>query len=490
MTEHDTIFINNKWKPGTGSLFSSSNPATGEVLWKGKSATEQEVHQAVIAAKKGCKDWAGFSLLDRFHYLLKYAEELKASHSFLATCISKETGKPLWESFAEVDLMINKIKISFDAYEERCKKIRREHSLFEVIVEHRPHGVLGVLGPYNFPGHLINGHIIPALLAGNTIVLKPSEQTPWVAEEILRIWEKVGLPDGVINLVQGGKETGIALVEDSDVNGILFTGSVATGKRIMESIGSDTSKILALEMGGNNPLLLGTVDQMDAAAYLALHSAYISSGQRCTCARRLIIPNDERGIAMIDRLVKMIEDVCVGPYTMNPEPFMGPVISEKHAKDLLAVQESFRSKGGEVLVAMKHLRPGTGFISPGLMDVTKIKERLDEEIFGPFLQVIRVNSFEEAVEEGNRTKYGLSAGLLSEREEEFRYFYENVQAGIVNWNYSTIGASSLAPFGGIKASGNFRPSAFYAADYCSYPVASSRSSELKIPSVLPPGITI
>lgn len=490
MSENEGVFINNQWKRGTGSLFSSLNPATGEVIWNGRAAAQTEIDEAVRQCSESFQQWSTLPIDERSHYLTEFSEILRDSQRELAETISRETGKPLWDAINEIESMINKVGTSLEAYGRRCAGMIRDQPHARSITRHRPHGVVAVFGPYNFPGHLPNGHIIPALLAGNTVVFKPSEFTPMTAEQTIHYWQKAGLPAGVLNLVQGGRETGEALYQHPEIHGVFFTGSYPTGKILAEYFASQPSKILALEMGGNNPLVVSEINNVKAAAYIAIQSAFLTTGQRCTCARRLIIPKTQQGNEVIEALIEMISSIVIGPYTDIPEPFMGPLISEKQASKVLAAQENLRAMGGKSLVEMRHLKKGTGFVSPGIMDVTPIKERPDEEIFGPFLQVIRVNDFQEAIDEANHTKYGLTAGLLSQKQEEYTYFYRHIQAGIINWNAPLTGASSAAPFGGIKCSGNHRPSAYYAADYCAYPVASLESPELKMPVFLSPGIHI
>jgi len=488
MSENESLFIDNQWKRGTGTLFSSQNPANGETLWQGREGAPSDINEAIISAKQAFGSWAALSIDERSRFLINFAAILRSSHRELAETISKETGKPLWDSLNEVEGMINKVNISIEAYRQRCVETIRNQPYSRLITRHRPHGVVAVFGPYNFPAHLPNGHIIPALLAGNTLVFKPSEFTPLVAEQTLRLWQKVGLPPGVLNLVQGGRETGKALAHHPELQGIFFTGSCSTGLYLSQSLGSQLSKIIALELGGNNPLVVGSITDFRAAAYMILQSAFLSTGQRCTCARRLIIPDTQIGENVLIALMGMMGSLSIGPYTQKPEPFMGPVISEKHAKQIIDSQAFLKSKGGKVLIEMRHLKRGTGFVSPGLMDVSTIKERPDEEIFGPFLQVIRVHDLQEAIHEANQTKFGLTAGLLSQKQEEYDNFIQQIQAGIINWNAPLTGASSMAPFGGIKSSGNYRPSGFYTADYCSYPVASTETPDLKIPSIVSPGI--
>jgi succinylglutamic semialdehyde dehydrogenase len=348
---------------------------------------------------------------------------------------------------------------------------------------------MAVLGPFNFPGHLPNGHIVPALLAGNTVVFKPSEMTPMVAQKTLECWQAANIPPGVINLVQGGKETGKALSEHKDINGLLFTGSWNTGCHFAKLFAEYPEKILALEMGGNNPYIISSVQNIQAAAYLTIQSAFLTSGQRCTCARRLIIIDSPQSKTFLSTLIKMAESIRVGAYTDSPEPFMGPLISAAAASMLISKHDSLIRQGAIPILPLKILSKGPAFLSPGIIDVSAITSP-DEELFGPLLQVIHVPNFTAALEIANRTKYGLAAGLLSDKPKEYELFYKYVKAGIINWNTPLTGASSAAPFGGIGQSGNHRPSALYAADYCAYPIASLERGTIVTTTELLPGIEV
>ena len=229
--------------------------------------------------------------------------------------------------------MVGKIDLSAKAYEERTGVVAKPAPAgSEAWLRHRPHGVVAVFGPYNFPGHLPNGHIVPALLAGNTVVFKPSELTPMVAELTIKCWLAAGLPAGVINLVQGAKETGIALANHQDIDGLFFTGSSATGNLLHQQYAGRPDKILALEMGGNNPLVVGDVADRRAAIHEIVQSAYISAGQRCTCARRLYLPADEQGDALLADLTSAVSKIRVGAYDAQPQPFMGALISPQAAQ--------------------------------------------------------------------------------------------------------------------------------------------------------------
>jgi succinylglutamic semialdehyde dehydrogenase len=386
--------------------------------------------------------------------------------------------------------MICKIDITIESYAIRCKQISKNEGTRQSILHHRPHGVIGVYGPFNFPAHLPNGHFLPALLAGNTIIFKPSDLTPLVAEKIFHLWEEAGLPPGVMNLVQGGVPTGQALSRHPDLDGIFFTGSWVVGKHLTELYSEKAGKILALEMGGNNPMIFTDVDELKAAAYITILSDFLTSGQRCTCARRLIIPRGSKGDAFIKELISMTKNLKVGAYNNTPEPFMGPLISAKAANKLMETQQQFIDQGATSLLKMTQLEDGPTFLSPGIIDVTAVAVRKDEEHFGPLLQIIRVSDFDSALIEANNTNYGLTAGLLSRDRNEFEQFSNYIKAGILAWNSPTTNVSSSFPFGGTGKSGNFRPTAFYAADYCAYPVTYIENNILTLPETLLPGMTL
>jgi len=487
---HPIQFINGQWVEGQGDDVSSLNPAKNEVIWQGKSATEAQVNEAISGARTAFETWSEKSLDDRIAVVTKFSEVLAENKESLAKTIAMETGKPYWETLTEVGAMVGKIAISVRAYNERTGTVENPMPGAKAFIRHKPHGVVAVFGPYNFPGHLPNGHIVPALIAGNTVVFKPSELTPMVAEETLKLWEKAGLPTGVINLVQGEVATGKALASHAQIDGLFFTGSSTTGKLLHEQFGGQPGKILALEMGGNNPMIVKDVENVDAVVHDIIQSAFITTGQRCTCARRLFIQEGEQGDAIIAKLVESTKAIKIGYYDDEEQPFIGSMISERAALGMVAAQEQLVSLGGKSLLTLAHKEAGTGFVSPGIIDVTDINEMPDEEHFGPLLKVYRYRDFDNAIDEGNNTSFGLSAGLLADSEEDYNHFFKRIRAGIVNWNKPITGASSAAPFGGIGDSGNHRASAYYAADYCAYPVASVEAEAVALPANLSPGLSI
>ena len=467
-----THLIGSEWVEGTGEGFTSVSPSDGTVIWQGNAASPSDVAAAIAAAREAFATWSMMSLDERLVIIKRYAELLADQKEAFANLIAKEAGKVLWDALGETTAMINKIAISITAYEERTGSRVSENGPMRTRLSHRPHGVMAVFGPYNFPGHLPNGHIVPALIAGNTVVFKPSELTPAVAEKMARIWQEAGLPAGVFNLVQGSRETGVALAASDQIDGLLFTGSVTTGKALSKQMADRPEVIMALEMGGNNPLIVHEVGDLRAAAIMTINSAFISTGQRCTCARRLIVPKGVEGDAFIAELMAAMKGITIGAVGDEPEAYMGPMISAQAAKQVLAAQEALIAKGATPLVKATLLKRGDAFISPALLDVTAVTERPDEEVFGPLLQVIRVPDFTAAIAEANHTRFGLAAGLISDNKALYEQFYPRMRAGIVNWNQQLTGAASTAPFGGPGLSGNHRPSAYYAADYCAFPVAS------------------
>jgi len=486
---HTAQFINDQWSAGEGAEFNSVNPAKNEVIWTANSASEQQVDTAVKSARNAFFSWSDLSFEARLNIVKKFGEVLGENKEQMADAIAKETGKPIWETRTEVGAMMGKIAISEKAYHERTGTVENAMPVGKAVIRHKAHGVVAVFGPYNFPGHLPNGHIVPALLAGNTVVFKPSELTPMVAELTLKLWQQAGLPAGVINLVQGEVETGKALASHRGIDGLFFTGSSRTGHFIHEQFAGQPGKILAIEMGGNNPLIVKDVADTKAVVHDIIQSAFISSGQRCTCARKLFLPQGEQGDLILSQLIEATKAIKVGFYDDQEQPFMGSMISIAAAKSMVAAQSQLIELGATSLVELVHTE-NTGFVTPGILECTNVSDFPDDEHFGPLLKVFRYTDFDQAIELGNDTAYGLSAGLLSDNSEDYDYFLRRVRAGIVNWNRPITGASSAAPFGGIGASGNHRASAYYAADYCAYPVASVELDKVALPATLSPGLSL
>lgn len=452
------------------SILRSTDPATGVTLWEGPAATAEQVDMAVERARKAFPAWTACPLEQRIAIVRAFKGELEARAPALAEMISRETGKPLWETRAELASMAGKADVSIAAQAERAGERRSAMPFGEAVLRHRPHGVMAVLGPYNFPGHLPNGHILPALLAGNTVVFKPSNLTPATGEAMAAAWAAAGLPKDVLTIVQGGRDTGAALA-GADIDGLLFTGSAATGAHFRKLFADRPKVILALELGGNNPLIVWDGDVAEAAA-IAVQSAYVTTGQRCSCARRLIVPEGAFGDAVVDAIRALADRLVIGAWDETPEPFMGPLVSSHAAAAAMAQVEFLLALGTRCLRPFRRIAGRSdAFVTPALLDVTGI-DAPDEEIFAPVLQVTRAGDFDAAIAAANDTRFGLCAGLVTGDDGLWQRLLLEARAGVVNRNRPTTGASGSMPFGGLGASGNHRPSAYYAADYCAYPVAS------------------
>ncbi len=450
----------------------SYEPATGAELWRGPVG---DVELEVATARDGFVPWASRSLAYRIETLRRFANVVRQRTDAFADTIARETGKPLWEARTEVDSVIAKVDISVTAYAERTAQRRMDAPMnSRIALRHKPHGVLAVLGPYNFPAHLPNGHIVPALIAGNAVVFKPSEKTPASGIFLVDCLYAAGVPEETVRVLIGGPAEGRALAAHPDTDGLLFTGSARTGIALNRQYAEMPEKILTLEMGGNNPIVVWDTPDLHTAAVLVAQSAFASAGQRCTAARRLIV-DQQLAEPLLAELTKLTSRLIVGAPHDDPAPFMGPVIDNETADGLTESFLALLMKGGRPIRHMARPDAARPFVTPGIIDVTDIMERPDVELFGPLLQVVRVDDFDAAIHEANNTRYGLSAALVSQTPALFDRFWAGARAGIVNWNKPTNGASSSAPFGGIGWSGNHRPSAYYAADYCAYPVVSNEA---------------
>ncbi len=470
------VFIDGKWRVGRGAALTSTNPATGAVVFEGASASAQDAADAVAAARRAFLPWADQPLESRIEIVRRYKAILQARTEEIAIAISEETGKPLWETRTELASMAGKVDISIRAVTERTGTREAAMAFGRAVLRHRPHGVMAVLGPFNFPGHLPNGHIVPALLAGDAIVFKPSEETPRVGRLMAQCLAEAGVPDGVFNLVQGGRDAGAALLEQ-EIDGLLFTGSAAAGDYFRRQFMDRPDVILALELGGNNPLIVWDADPETAAQHI-VQSAFVTTGQRCSCARRLIVPVGKVGDDIIAATEALAVRLIAGPFNGAVEPYMGPLISARTATSAIARFNGIAALGGKVIRPLTNVDGlSEAFVQPAMMDVTGVSGIEDEEIFAPALQIYRAPDFDAAIALANTTRYGLSAGLVGGDEALWIRFLNRIRAGVVNWNRPTTGAAGDMPFGGLGRSGNHRPSAYYAADYCAYPVASFEAAQ-------------
>ncbi|MCA9190643.1 MAG: succinylglutamate-semialdehyde dehydrogenase [Planctomycetales bacterium] len=478
-----------KWHLGEGTSWERRSPATGDPVWVGQWSSFGQLDQAIAEAQSAFGGWAESHLEDRMTFCRAFAQYVHQHQSELAHLIAIETGKPLWEARTEAAAVQSKVDNSIDALLHRRWTTTGPSGDYMAVTRFRPHGVLLVLGPFNLPAHLPGAHIVPALLAGNTVVFKPSEHTPATGQWLASAWQHAGLPPGVLNMVHGSSEIGQQAVADERIAGVLFTGSYQVGVQIHRTLAGRPEKLLALELGGNNPLVVHRTSDFRRAAITAVMSAYITSGQRCTCARRLIVTGREDFEKLSCELLQLIPKIKVGLPLDEIEPFMGPLIHGEAASRMLTAQNQLLAVPGcHSLITMQTSECCPAMLTPGLMEIPETAVIPDCEHFGPLLLMQCAEDLEHATEIANRTKFGLAAGFLGDSVDDFHFFLHRVRAGIVNWNRQTTGASGRLPFGGIGQSGNHHPSGYFAADYCSYPVASLESHDMSEASRLLPGL--
>jgi succinylglutamic semialdehyde dehydrogenase len=487
---------------GAGAPIASRNPAhPAKVVWSGVPNVAH-VDRAIEAARKAFPQWAAMPREKRFEGLLAFKKLCEARADAIASLICDETGKALWDAKQEAGALAAKVDITLDAspigplsrvsgFETPLAPTRAGKCWF------RPHGVMAVIGPFNFPAHLPNGHIVPALAMGNTIVLKPSDKAPAVGQLLIELFKEaldsIGAPAGVVNLVQGGADIAGTLVAHEGIDGVLFTGSWPVGKRIMQANLDRPARVLALEMGGNNAAVVLVGADLKQAAIECGRSAFVTTGQRCTCTRRVVV---QRAIAdrFIDALKNIGEKLVIADPRSTSPVFMGPIISGPARDAVLAAQDRMEKAGGKVALRARAIENESGgfYISPCIIRVDRFVARedgsagKDVEVFGPLLRVCVVDSLDDAIEQANATRFGLAASIFTKDASAIEQFLALARAGCVNVNTGTAGASSKLPFGGLGLSGNHRPAGSFSLDYCAYPVAGMIESGAAAP--IPPGM--
>ncbi len=444
------------------------------------------IDEAIGAARRAWPAWRDAPAEQRAAALRRFAHEIESDREALARTISIEVGKPLWEARAEVKSMVGKIPVTLG---DGLESIAERHFQLEAgqigRVRARPRGVLAVLGPFNFPGHLVHGHVIPALATGNTVVVKPSDKTPAVGQHYAELALRAGLPPGVLNVVQGKADVGSRLAAHEAIDGVLFTGSSEVGQMILEATLQQPWKMVALEMGGKNGTLVCDDADIDTAVYAVAFGACATTGQRCSSTSRAIV---DRRVAprFLEGLVYAMGGLAIG-HGPTEDPFMGPLISaaarDRHAQ----VIEMAQQERAECLLlggAVEAPRKGH-YSKPSIHQVTALRtgSRYQmEEHFVPDISVLLVDSFEEGLEALNAPSYGLVGSVISASRQRYEQAVRESRLGCLNWNTATVGASSRLPFGGQGRSGNDWPAGAAAVQYCTYPMASI---EVEQPGVLP-----
>lgn len=432
--------------------------------------SRQQVDRAVDAARTGQRAWWRLGQAARAELLRKYQVALKTNLDALTEAISREIGKPLWEAKTEALAMVTKVDNSLG----EGATFTRDVTIADLPGElrHRPLGVVAVLGPFNFPGHLPNGQIVPALLSGNSVVFKPSDKGALTATVMARCFHEAGFPPGVFNVVQGAVPIAEHLVTHAGINAILFTGSVPVGQRIVAANAHRPGVLVALELGGKNASIVLDDADLERTVREVAFSSFATAGQRCTATSRLFVT---RGIAesFAERLGKVARELTVG-HPKDPEVFMGPVISEHTRTQLLAAQAKARAAGFEPLAAggVHEARTRGFYVRPAVHRAPKGVRTLagytDTELFAPDLALVVVDDVDEAISLANDVPFGLSAAVFTSSKAQFERCAEELEVGVLHWNRSSAGASGRLPFGGIKASGNHRPAGITMGTSCVY----------------------
>lgn len=474
--------------------FVDISPADKTDLVMKVSYSFEHIEKATEAAKKAFHPWASLAPQERAQYLVRLKEVYLRRKNEIAEAISRDMGKPLWEALTEAQAMIGKIDITLNESLKLVEKAEYENTMPGVrgVLRFKPRGVMAVVGPFNFPGHLPNGHIIPALATGNTVIFKPSEQTPYVGQIMAECFHEADFPHGVFNLVQGLGEVGKRLVSHELIDGILFTGSYDTGLKIKQDTMTHYWKILALEMGGKNASLVWSDADIEKAVYENLQGAFLTTGQRCSCTSRLLLHKDIYD-QFIDKYYEAAKKLTIGHWKENV--FMGPLINETAVENYLRYQGIAHREGAECLMRGKVLdrNPAGTYVTPSIYLVDKFSETSvyqKTEIFGPNLAVYKIDDFDQAMEINNSTGYGLVMSVFSKEKELYERANQFARVGLINWNRSTVGASSKLPFGGMDKSGNDRASAHFAVYYCTIPVANLEDENIFDAKKLPPGIEV
>lgn len=452
-------------------------------------------HDAVAAARRAFPGWSAQSLEERTAHIQKLRALLVANEEVLARTMTSEMGKPLREARLEARALVNKIDLTMQEGLAFTASWERDGGKLQT--RYRPHGVMAVIGPFNFPLHLAHGHIIPALLMGNTVVFKPSDLTPHSGLLYAQLWLDAGLPAGVVNVVPGDARVGAALVENAEVDGVLFTGSFGVGQRIeSESRRVRPDRVVALELGGKNAAVVLDDAPLEKALLDVALSAFSTSGQRCTCVSRLIVTRAVAG-PLVEKLAALANTVVVG-HPLDEGAFMGPLASAAGVEKFNRMQAAAEAEGSACVLPPRTLEVTHGgravrghYVAPRVRRVVR-RDRAStyqtEELFGPDLAVHVVDSTDEAFALCNATSYGLSAGLWTLDAATFEKAARTLEVGCLTWNTPTVGSSSRLPFGGVKHSGNHRPAGILSTLYCAWPMALTRGEATVSPSAVPPGV--
>lgn len=469
-------YIGKRWtlpeKPS--AQFEVVSPANLEWVLPPVKVSYDHVEGILHEASLAFKSWRQESLQSRIARVRRFGDELSARAETIARLVAIETGKPFDEALSEAKLLGAKVAVTVDEALRLVETQQLDLGSAVGEIHYRPHGVLLIIGPFNFPVHLSNGHIIPALLMGNVCILKPSEKAPYSAQLYMEAAEAADLPAGVLQLIQGGGEVASRLQRDPRCHGVIATCSYEVGAKIQKDLAANPEKIVALEMGGKNAALVHKDVDVDRCVQDLLQSSFLTTGQRCTALSRVYVERP-----LLDKLVAKFHEqakqlVISHPFDTDPKPFMGPLISAASKDNFLRYTGIAESEKAQVLMRPKALEgksrlsrrpiPEGHYVTPGIHVVEKWSAKStyqSHEIFGPDIFFAPVDNAEEGVEAINASEYGLVCSIFGGDVHRFQELASQIDCGLLYHNRATIGASARLPFGGWKKSGNHRPAGIF-----------------------------
>ena len=459
MPERFQNYIGGSWiDSSNGDTFEDVNPArTSDVIGRFPDSTSEDVDRAVKAARRAFKTWGRKPAPQRGEILRRIGDLLTQRKDDIAHEMTREMGKPFVETRGDVQEAID---TAYYAASETRRLFGHTvpselPSKFNMSVR-RPIGVVGVITAWNFPVAVPTWKIFPAIASGNTVIFKPSQDAPHSGMLLTHVLVEAGVPEGVINLIQGAGEAGRALVSHEDVDAITFTGSSETGSKIGEVCGR-MHKRFSMEMGGKNPQIVMDDADLDLAVEGVLWGAFGTTGQRCTATSRLIL-HDAIHDDLVNRLVDRAKNLKLG-YGNDEGVEVGPLINQQGLDKVNRYIKIGQEEGAKLVIGGgratgKGLDDGFFFEPTVFVDVKPDMRIAQEEIFGPVLSVFRVGSYEEAVDAANNTKYGLSSSIYTRNVHRAFQAMQDIEAGITYINGPTIGAEAHMPFGGVKQTGN------------------------------------
>lgn len=473
----DGRFVERNLSDANENILKKSPGDLSHVLWEA-GIFYDHIEGVIQSAQKGFDVWRKLSFEERIGYLKKYQEIVRAKKDDIAMALALEVGKPLWEAKTEAAALDSKVTVTItDSYERiKQKTIKDVMPKIDGHIIQKPLGPSFIIGPFNFPCHLANGQIVSALLAGNSIIFKPSEKTIFSAQLMIECFHEAGFPEGVINFINGTGFTAGKMTSDKRIKGIFFTGSRNVGLKILENTHQDLNKLVALELGGKNSTIIHHDTNISHALPELLKACFLTTGQRCT-STSMILVHKKIEQEFIAQFKAVTEKIRVGHPLSTPDPFMGPLIDEQAQKMYFDFCDFGKKEGAEEIVAPKKLDIGHEgyYVSPSIHYAKNPNlngKFIQEEIFGPNCFFVPYDDIEEAIKIANCTPYGLAASVFTRSEDIYKLCLRDIDSGLINLNRSTVGATARLPFGGLKNSGNHRPAAVSMIDHCVGTVAS------------------